>query len=71
MTVRQSTRESWCKVACGAGEVIRDRCSEHLLVTDAADALNVSRRKLQRALEAQGTDFTRELFIACMERAES
>jgi AraC-like DNA-binding protein len=67
---RRSTLESWTAIAAEAEEIIRRRSHDQALrIGEIAHALNVSRRKVQRALAAAGTDFTAELHRVRMETA--
>jgi AraC-like DNA-binding protein len=70
MQHRASTLREWAGIAQRTREIITDRCGDpNLHIDEVAQAVHVCRRKLQRALDSVGTDYSRELHAARMRRA--
>lgn len=70
MEHKPSTLEAWSALAAEAKILVEKRCNERdLRIDDIARALKSSPRRLQRAFDAEATDFTRELKEARMRRA--
>jgi AraC-like DNA-binding protein len=67
---RSSTLRQWDELAPAAREYIAEHSARSTLsLADVAEANNVSRRTLQRALANGATDYSRELRIARMDQA--
>lgn len=70
MAHRPLTLEVWSTIASEARAFITaNAATPGLSISEVAAAVRVSQRKLQRALAYDGTDFTREIRIARMQRA--
>lgn len=70
MVTRSSTHCQWTELASAAREYIVEHSARSTLSLEkVAEAHNVSRRTLQRALASDGTDYSRELRIARMNKA--
>ena len=67
---RSSTLRQWTELAHAAREYITEHSARSTLsLADVAEAHNVSRRTLQRALASDATDYSRELRIARMDQS--
>jgi AraC-like DNA-binding protein len=67
MPHRSSTLDDWSRAASAARDYIAAHSSDSSLgIDEVAAAASVSRRKLQRALAHDGTDYSRELRVARM-----
>jgi AraC-like DNA-binding protein len=70
VVTRSSTLRQWTELASAARKYIAEHSARSTLsLTDVAEAHNVSRRTLQRALACDATDYSRELRIARMDQA--
>jgi AraC-like DNA-binding protein len=70
MAHRPSTLDDWSAIASEARAFITANASTPgLSIREVADTVDVSARKLQRALAYDGTDFTREILVARMQIA--
>jgi AraC-like DNA-binding protein len=68
--IRSSTLREWADLASAAcGYIAEHAARSTLSLADVAEAHNVSRRTLQRALASAATDYSRELRIARMDQS--